>query len=268
MVKDELGRGDAGTGATTAGAHVPANRVMTEAGMPPVPTASPRGVPQHLFDAVMSMGGPQALAGTGAAPRAGAAATWSGPAAERIGRAWAVLDDVLDPEVPALSVRDLGIVRDVAVRAGSSGGGGAGAASGGIDALEVVLTPTYSGCPATEVIERGVLDALDAAGLGPVRVTLHRAPAWTTDWISTDGRRKLAEYGIAPPGPVQAGTGAPLVFHRRRGAAGPIDAELPIACPHCHSLHTERLSAFGATACKALHRCLDCLEPFEHFKPI
>jgi ring-1,2-phenylacetyl-CoA epoxidase subunit PaaD len=158
--------------------------------------------------------------------------------------AWAVLDLVPDPEVPALSLRDLGIVREVRVE-----GGG----------LQVVLTPTYSGCPATEVIERSVIDALDGAGLGPTRVTMQRAPAWTTDWISEAGKRKLREYGIAPPGPVAAGQGAPIRILRRAEA---------VACPRCGSARTERLSAFGSTACKALHRCLDCREPFEHFKPI
>ena len=220
----------------------------------PIKGLPPRGIPAHLFDAVTAMGSASALIGTGSAPRV-ASTPWAGPPAERVARAWAVLDTVLDPEVPALSVRDLGIVRDVV------------AAEDGSNVLEIVLTPTYSGCPATEVIERGVLDAIDAAGLGPARVTLRRAPAWTTDWIGAEGRRKLAEYGIAPPGPVSAeasGSGVPMTFHRRR----PVAAEPPIACPHCGSLRTERLSAFGATACKALHRCLDCLEPFEHFKPI
>ncbi len=158
--------------------------------------------------------------------------------------AWAVLEQVPDPEVPALSLCDLGVVRDV--RADGSG-------------LEVVLTPTYSGCPATEVIERSVIEALDAAGLGPTRVTMQRAPAWTTDWMSDAGRRKLREYGIAPPGPVASGQGAPIRILRR---ADPVD------CPRCGSASTERLSAFGSTACKALYRCLACREPFEHFKPI
>ena len=161
---------------------------------------------------------------------------------ERVEKAWAVLDTVLDPEVPALSVRDLGIVRDVV-------------ATG--DGLEVVLTPTYSGCPATEVIEKSVLDALDAAGLGPARVRLQRAPAWTTDWISAEGRRKLREYGIAPPGPAEEAQPIRIV---RRAA--------PVACPRCDSTDTERLSAFGATACKSLYRCRACREPFEHFKPL
>jgi ring-1,2-phenylacetyl-CoA epoxidase subunit PaaD len=165
--------------------------------------------------------------------------------AERVQSAWAVLADVLDPEVPALSVRDLGIVRDV-VDQGQE--------------LEIVLTPTYSGCPATEAIERSVLEAIDAAGLGPAHVRLQRAPAWTTDWISEDGKRKLREYGIAPPAHIEPGAAVPIRLVPRRIA--------PVACPRCGSTHTERLSAFGSTACKALFRCLDCREPFEHFKPI
>jgi ring-1,2-phenylacetyl-CoA epoxidase subunit PaaD len=123
----------------------------------------------------------------------------------------------------------------------------------------VVLTPTYSGCPATEVIEQSVVEALTEAGMGPVTVTMQRAPAWTTDWMSEDGKRKLREYGIAPPGPVDASAGQPIRFIRRTAA---------VACPRCGSERTERLSAFGATACKALYRCVACREPFEHFKPI
>jgi ring-1,2-phenylacetyl-CoA epoxidase subunit PaaD len=172
-------------------------------------------------------------------------------ASERVRRAWHVLGGVLDPEVPALSLCDLGIVRDVRELHEADG------------VLEVVLTPTYSGCPATEVIERSVIEAVEGAGLGPVRLKLQRAPAWTTDWISEDGRRKLREYGIAPPShAAQAATGGavPIRLVPRRMA--------PVACPRCGSTHTEQLSAFGATACKSLHRCLDCREPFEHFKPI
>jgi ring-1,2-phenylacetyl-CoA epoxidase subunit PaaD len=165
---------------------------------------------------------------------------------ERIERAWAVLDTVLDPEVPAVSVLDLGIVRDVV-------------ASG--DGLEVVLTPTYSGCPAVEAIERDVRDALGNAGFAPVGVRLQRAPAWTTDWITEAGRRKLREYGIAPPGPASVQQGVPMQWAPRRTAA-------PLACPRCAGLATERLSAFGSTACKALYRCRACGEPFEHFKAI
>lgn len=166
---------------------------------------------------------------------------------ERIAAAWRVLGEVPDPEVPAISVCDLGIVRDVQVLPD--------------DVLEIVLTPTYSGCPATEVIEQDVLSAIRAADLGTARVTLRRAPAWTTDWISDAGRRKLAEYGIAPPGPVHADGAVPIRFFGRALAASP-------HCPRCGSAQTERLSAFGATACKALYRCLACREPFEHFKPL
>lgn len=165
----------------------------------------------------------------------------------RAERAWAVLDEVPDPEVPALSVRDLGIVRDVIDHG---------------DALEVVLTPTYSGCPATEVIAQSVLDAMASHGLSPARTTLRRAPAWTTDWISEEGKRKLRDYGIAPPHsvtPAQAGVQGIRLYRRQ---------PVSIACPHCGSPQTEQTSAFGSTACKSLHRCLACREPFEYFKPL
>lgn len=168
-------------------------------------------------------------------------------AADRTARAWAVLDGVPDPEVPVLSVCDLGMVRTVDLA--------------GDGALDVVLTPTYSGCPATEMIERSVIEALDAAGLGPVRVTLRRAPAWTTDWISADGRRKLREYGIAPPAPASCAGGSVPIRIVRKTAPAP-------ACPHCGSADTEQISAFGSTACKALWRCRACGEPFDYFKPI
>ena len=156
----------------------------------------------------------------------------------RVQAAWAALADVPDPELPALTLCDLGIVRDVR----ESG-----------DGLEVVLTPTYSGCPATEFIQSSVREALARAGLDDVSVTQQLAPAWTTDWISAEGRRKLLAYGIAPPG-----AASETIRIRPR----------QLACPRCGSANTERLSAFGSTACKALHRCLDCREPFEHFKPI
>lgn len=164
----------------------------------------------------------------------------------RVERAWQALAEVLDPEVPALSVCDLGIVREVIDHGGE---------------LEVVLTPTYSGCPATEVIEQNVLAALGEAGLAPARATLRRAPAWTTDWISAEGRRKLHEYGIAAPGPASRppDQGVAIRFFARPAA---------VACPRCGSTDTQRLSAFGSTACKAMYRCLACREPFEHFKPI
>ncbi len=156
--------------------------------------------------------------------------------------ALAVAATVTDPEMPMLTLVDLGVLRDVAEDG---------------EHVTVTITPTYSGCPATEVIERDVLEAIDAAGLGPARVTLRRAPAWTTDWISDAGRRKLLDYGIAPPGPVDASQGAPIRFFARN-----------VACPRCGAARTERLSAFGSTACKALYRCLACREPFEYFKPL
>jgi ring-1,2-phenylacetyl-CoA epoxidase subunit PaaD len=175
--------------------------------------------------------------------------------ASRTEAAWRALADVLDPEVPVLSVLDLGIVRDV------------GEADDG--ALEVTLTPTYSGCPATEAIEADVLAALQP--LGPVRIKTRWAPAWTTDWISDEGQRKLREYGIAPPGHLVGGA-RPIRFHSVRPelveGLRQAQPERRVACPRCRSARTERLSAFGATACKALYRCLDCREPFEHFKPI
>jgi ring-1,2-phenylacetyl-CoA epoxidase subunit PaaD len=159
--------------------------------------------------------------------------------------AWAVLATVLDPEVPVVSVVDLGIVRDVAEEG---------------DALVVIVTPTYSGCPATEVIEQGIVAALDGAGLGPTRVRMQRAPAWTSDWISAEGKDKLRGYGIAPPGPADPARGVAMRFVPRPVA--------PLECPRCASMNTERLAAFGSTACKALWRCRSCGEPFEHFKPI
>jgi ring-1,2-phenylacetyl-CoA epoxidase subunit PaaD len=148
---------------------------------------------------------------------------------------------VPDPEVPALSLCDLGVVREVQVND---------------DGVHVVLTPTYSGCPATEVIALSVRDALTQAGLGPVTLTQRLAPAWTTDWISADGKRKLREYGIAPPHTVAT---SDVVIHIR---------PRHVTCPRCDSALTERLSAFGSTACKALYRCQACREPFEYFKPL
>ena len=166
----------------------------------------------------------------------------------RCAQAWTVLAGVLDPEVPALSVCDLGLVRQVQVDEGGT--------------LAVVITPTYSGCPATELIEQQVREAVEQAGLGPVRIEMRRAPAWSSDWISEEGRRKLREYGIAPPHAATPDT-APVRFANRAVAAEP-----PVDCPHCGSHQTTRTSAFGSTACKSLYRCLSCMEPFEYFKPI
>ena len=160
---------------------------------------------------------------------------------ERSAHAWAVLATVPDPEVPALSLCDLGIVREVTLNG---------------DGVDVVLTPTYSGCPATEVIADNVRTALLAAGYASVTLTQRLSPAWTTDWISAAGRERLRAYGIAPPGPVVAAQAVLRIRPRN------------LVCPRCGSGDTERLSAFGSTACKALHRCLACREPFEHFKPL
>lgn len=144
---------------------------------------------------------------------------------------WGWLEAVPDPEIPALSVVDLGIVRDVAW-------------SG--DVLEVVVTPTYSGCPATSVIAMEIETALTGRGVKTVRVRQQLSPAWTTDWLSAAGRAKLEAYGIAPPQP----------------AGG------PERCPRCQSKAVERVSQFGSTPCKAQWRCRDCLEPFDYFKCI
>lgn len=156
-------------------------------------------------------------------------------------RAWDVLARVPDPEIPVISVTELGIVRDVR-------------AAG--DVIEVVVTPTYSGCPATEAIARSIEQALQQAGAERVRIEQRLAPAWTTDWIAPEARQKLKDYGIAPPRAVKEAE-RQIVFAPRS-----------VACPRCGSDDTERLSQFGATACKALYRCRACREPFEYFKSL
>jgi len=153
----------------------------------------------------------------------------------------AVLDTVLDPEVPVLSIVDLGIVRHVMVHDAQ---------------VTVGLAPTYSGCPATEVIEQSVIDALARAGMGNVTTERVLSPPWSTRWISDEGRRKLLEYGIAPP----------TEDHNAKRAL--LGQDRPRKCPHCEALNTERISEFGSTPCKALYRCTDCREPFEYFKCI
>ncbi|MGO4764497.1 1,2-phenylacetyl-CoA epoxidase subunit PaaD [Cupriavidus sp. 2KB_3] len=184
------------------------------------------------------------------------AAPPAGPrsADDRLAAAWVALEAVPDPEIPVVSIRDLGILRDI--RLADDGA-----------TVEAIITPTYSGCPAMSQIEEDVGRALEAAGLAPWRVRTVLAPAWTTDWITEAGRASLRAYGIAPPGRCgsqdsEMGAGAavrPLRFVPR--------ATQVIACPHCGSTHTEELSRFASTACKALHRCLDCREPFDYFKP-
>jgi ring-1,2-phenylacetyl-CoA epoxidase subunit PaaD len=163
-------------------------------------------------------------------------------AAARVAAAWQLLASVEDPEIPALSIVDLGLVRFVEV--GPDGD------------LEVGLTPTYVGCPATEVIRRSVQDALRLGGVGGFKVANVLSPAWSSDWISPDGRRKLLEYGIVPPDQSVSNMRDVLCGTRR------------LACPRCQSLDTEMVSEFGSTPCKALHRCRTCLEPFEYFKCI
>ncbi|MCO4875991.1 1,2-phenylacetyl-CoA epoxidase subunit PaaD [Paraburkholderia caribensis] len=171
-----------------------------------------------------------------------------------LAQAWAVLEAVPDPEIPVVSIRELGILRDV--RRAADG------------ALEVVITPTYSGCPAMSQIAEDIGHALDAAGFAPYRVETVLAPAWTTDWITDDARDKLRAYGIAPPtgncgsGDASANGGSKEKVIRF------VPRSLPApACPRCGSKHTERLAQFGSTACKALYRCIDCREPFDYFKP-
>ena len=152
-------------------------------------------------------------------------------------RAWAAAAAVLDPEVPVLTIEDLGVLRGVEV------------ADDGV--VEVAITPTYSGCPAMDMIALEVELALAKAGI-PGRVRTVLSPAWTTDWMTEEGRRKLKDYGIAPPAPKAS----------RRALFG-IEA---VACPRCGSADTEQLAAFGSTACKALWRCRACREPFDAFK--
>jgi ring-1,2-phenylacetyl-CoA epoxidase subunit PaaD len=166
----------------------------------------------------------------GAAPVDAAALT-------TVGRAWRAAAAVLDPEVPVLTIEDLGVLRDVSVDPD--------------DRVEVTITPTYSGCPAMDAIRQDVGFALADEGFHDVTVRLVLAPAWSTDWMSDDGKRKLLAYGIAPPTP--------------RGD-GPIALRLSIRCPQCGSGATRELSRFGSTACKALWVCEDCREPFDHFK--
>jgi ring-1,2-phenylacetyl-CoA epoxidase subunit PaaD len=187
--------------------------------------------------------------GIGVGNGVGSGEAQSGACTSHLEQAWAVLDTVLDPEVPALSLCDLGVVREVIPSLEAAGG------------LEVVLTPTYSGCPATEVIAASVQQALQEAGLGPVQVTYRLAPAWTTDWISERGSSATAAAGGAGGCAVGASAASARV--------SPIRLRLhKLACPRCASTETEQLAAFGSTACKALHRCLACREPFEYFKPI
>jgi ring-1,2-phenylacetyl-CoA epoxidase subunit PaaD len=162
---------------------------------------------------------------------------------------WAALADLADPEIPVISLRELGILR--AVREAPDG------------STEVVITPTYSGCPAMGQIEDDVRAALSAAGL-QARVVTQLAPAWTTDWMTDAAREKLRAYGITPPQCGSEATQGAGVLKFSRHAS--IRESVP--CPQCNSTNTTETSPFGSTACKALYRCLDCLEPFDYFKSI
>lgn len=164
-------------------------------------------------------------------------------------QAWELLDTLTDPEIPVVTLREMGIVRDVLRHN---------------DGLEVIITPTYSGCPAMEQIEDDIRASMQTLSV-PVRVTTRLSPAWTTDWMQETAREKLRAYGIAPPQRCAA-TGQNVLQFAPRSAARLASADRP-ACPHCGSVHTTEVSHFGSTACKALYKCLSCLEPFDYFKP-
>ncbi len=163
-------------------------------------------------------------------------------------QAWQVLEALSDPEIPVITLRELGILREV--REGAQG-------------MEVVITPTYSGCPAMGQIEDDVRSTLAAAGLQATVVT-QLAPAWTTDWMTEAAREKLRAYGIAPPhacASEKTGSANVVQFAARSAKTEAVH------CPQCGSANTTETSHFGSTACKALYRCLDCMEPFDYFKP-
>jgi len=153
---------------------------------------------------------------------------------------YSYLEEINDPEVPVLSIMDLGIVRDVKMND---------------EELEVIITPTYTGCPAMDMITTTIKIQLATLGFKKIKVTQALSPVWTTEWMSEEGKRKLKEYGIAPPNPKQQ------VCDQKLFAA----AEA-VQCPQCNSYHTHRISEFGSTACKALYQCDDCKEPFDYFK--
>jgi ring-1,2-phenylacetyl-CoA epoxidase subunit PaaD len=152
---------------------------------------------------------------------------------------WNWLEEVKDPEIPVLSVTDLGIVRSV---------------SANDNRITITITPTYSGCPALDVISMDIRLKLIEKGFKDVQINQSLSPPWTTDWITESGKEKLKAFGIAPPNP------------RQQFCITEMFAEEAVACPRCHSFHTELISQFGSTACKSMYRCLDCKEPFDYFK--
>jgi ring-1,2-phenylacetyl-CoA epoxidase subunit PaaD len=166
----------------------------------------------------------------------------TGASPATVERARSAAAAVLDPEVPVLTIADLGVLRGVEVDDEGD--------------VTVTVTPTYSGCPAMEVIEHDVAEAVRAAGFDRVTVRRVLSPAWTTDWMSDEGRRKLEDYGIAPPGAAAHHVG------------GPVALSLSVRCPQCGSPDTRETSRFGSTACKSLWQCRACREPFDHFKAI
>jgi ring-1,2-phenylacetyl-CoA epoxidase subunit PaaD len=155
----------------------------------------------------------------------------------RCQQAWTAAATVCDPEIPVLTIADLGVLRDIRENG---------------ETLEVVITPTYSGCPAMNMIALEIELALDRAGITPAKVVTVLSPAWTTDWMTEEGRQKLSDYGIAPP---SRATGRRALFS--------VDT---VACPRCGSTQTVRIAEFGSTSCKALWRCEACREPFDYFK--
>ena len=152
---------------------------------------------------------------------------------------WQHLEEVKDPEVPVLSVVDLGIVRKITIDN---------------DVINIIITPTYSGCPAIDVISMDIRLKLMEKGFRNVIINQALSPAWTTDWVSETGKNKLKTFGIAPPNP------------RQQFCTSDMFAEEAVECPRCNSFHTELISQFGSTACKSMYRCLDCREPFDYFK--
>lgn len=152
---------------------------------------------------------------------------------------WNILKEVKDPEVPVLSVIDLGIVRSVKTSD---------------DKIEIIITPTYSGCPAMDVINMDIRLKLIEKGFRNVSIQQQLSPAWTTDWMSEEGKQKLKAFGIAPPNP------------RQQFCTSEMFQQEAVQCPRCDSFHTELISQFGSTACKSMYRCLDCKEAFDHFK--
>lgn len=161
---------------------------------------------------------------------------------------WNLLKDIPDPEVPVLSVTDLGIIRNVLLHQNPS-------PAGGDESIEILITPTYSGCPAMDMIAMNIRLVLLENGFKNVKITTVLSPAWTTDWMSEEGKQKLKAYGIAPPNPRQQVCNNDLFAQHEA-----------VQCPQCNSYHTHRISEFGSTACKALYQCDDCKEPFDYFK--